>query len=82
MTTIELTSHPVHAAGGLRMMARHLGGTVGPGTHHTNFTRVADEMVALLHDAKRLCGDDQHDREIQKRIDFLRDEADRTRPPV
>lgn len=78
-TTITLKSDPVHAAGGFRMMARHLLTGIEDSVdiaHPTRLTQVADEAEALLHDAFALVGEDQHDREIWRRIGVLRDKAD------
>jgi hypothetical protein len=71
--TPNLTSNPVLAAGGLRMMAKHLGNTIDARSAHPDrLDEVADDMESLLRDAVRLCGEDQHDRHLRDRAEYLR----------
>lgn len=70
-------SHPVHAAGGLRMMARHLAGTIDPAIAHPyRLIQVADEAAALLADAVTLAGREQHDRELERTLRTYRELAE------
>lgn len=74
--TLNITSNPVIAAGGLRMMARHLLAHIDPKSAHPDRLRqVADDAEALLVDAVRLCGEDQHDRQLWRDINARRDAA-------
>ena len=71
---ITLTSDPVFAAQGLRMVARHmLGGFDTATAHPTRMVQAADAAERLLMDAVSLTGRDQHDHEIWKGINTLRD---------
>lgn len=78
MSEATITAHPIHVAGGMRMMARHLCKSVSTLTAHPDrLTETADAVRALLHDAKCLVGEDQHDREIWQEVSRLEDAVDR-----
>ncbi len=76
MTEHAFTAHPVDIAMGLRMAARHvLKGWDLATAHPTRLAEGADAAEALLMDARRLIGANQHDHEIVAGINRLRDAA-------
>lgn len=65
----NLYSDPVIVAGGLRMMAEHLGSTIDTSTAcPERMTEVAGQMRALVTDAVNLSGPDHRDDKIRTRI--------------
>lgn len=67
-----LTSNPVYAAGGLRMMARHLLATIDTTTaHHDRLAETVDAVKELLADAVALVGTDQADRSLWRAVNRM-----------
>lgn len=69
----HFATHPVLAACGLRMMARHVIESNDPyGCHPGRIEEIIAEVSGLINDAAKLCGEDQHDRDLWKRVDNFR----------